>query len=46
MSRVKELMAKTFPGTKIATASLHHPNYPALYEYWRKIHKIFQSSKK
>jgi hypothetical protein len=44
--RVKELIDKTFPGTKVTTVTLYHPNYSMLYDYWRKIHKIFQSSKK
>jgi hypothetical protein len=44
--RVKKLMDKTFPDTKISNVTLYHPNYSTLYEYWRKIHKIFQPSKK
>jgi hypothetical protein len=46
IARVRGLMDKTFPGTKVSTVSTHHPNYSTIYEYWRKIHKIFQSSKK
>jgi hypothetical protein len=46
IARVRELMDKTFPGTKIATVSMYHLNYSKLYEYWRKIHKIFKPSKK
>jgi hypothetical protein len=34
MTRVRELMNKTFPGVKIATVSMYHPNYSTLYEYW------------
>jgi hypothetical protein len=45
-TRVRELMDKTFPDVKIATVSMYHPNYSTLYEYWRKIHKIFPSPKK
>jgi hypothetical protein len=45
-TRVRELMGKTFPDVKIASVSLYHPNYSTLYEYWRKIHKIFPASKK
>jgi hypothetical protein len=46
IARIRELMDKTFPGTKISNDSSYHPNYSTLYEYWRKIHKIFQPSKK
>jgi hypothetical protein len=46
IARVKELMDKTFPGIKVYTVSMYHPNYSTMYEYWRKIHKIFQPSKK
>jgi hypothetical protein len=46
IARVRELMDKTFPGTKVSTVSTYHPNYSTMYEYWRKIHKIFQPSKK
>jgi hypothetical protein len=46
ITRVRELMSKTFPDVKIATVSLYHPNYSTLYDYWRKIHKIFPSPKK
>jgi hypothetical protein len=45
-TRVRELMSKTFPDVKIATVSMYHPNYSTLYEYWRKIHKIFPAPKK
>jgi hypothetical protein len=45
-TRVRELMDKTFPDVKIATVSIYHPNYSTLYEYWKKIHKIFPSPKK
>jgi hypothetical protein len=44
--RVKELIDKTFPGTKVSSVTLYHPNYSTLYEFWRKIHKIFHPSKK
>jgi hypothetical protein len=44
-TRVKNLMSKRFPDVKIST-SLDHPNYSTLYEYWRKLHKIFPYFKK
>jgi hypothetical protein len=45
-ARIRELMDKTFPSPKISNESSYHPNYSKLYEYWRKIYKIFQPSKK
>jgi hypothetical protein len=45
-SRVLDLMLKYFPDVRISSISSRHPNYSSLYEYWRKIHKIFPSPKK
>jgi hypothetical protein len=45
-TRIRELMSKIFPYVKIAKVSMYHPNYSTMYEYWRKIHKIFPSPKK
>jgi hypothetical protein len=45
-AKVRKLIDKTFPGTKVSNVTLYHPNYSTLYEYWRKIHKILVEPKK
>jgi hypothetical protein len=40
-TRVRELMNEFFPHIKIYTVSMCHPSYTSLYEYWKKLCKIF-----
>jgi hypothetical protein len=46
LNLVKDLMRKRHPDIKVSNSRDIFPNYPDLYEEWKKIHKILMSPKK
>jgi hypothetical protein len=42
LNLIKGLMRERHPAVKVSNSKVVFPNYPELYEEWKKIHKILE----